>query len=48
LTPPQITELAKNCGKIGVRPDILSVGEMTDEFLRVLRGSPHAACSGEE
>jgi len=48
LLPPQITELAKNCERIGVRPDILSVDEMTNEFLRVLRGSPHATCRGEE
>jgi hypothetical protein len=46
--PPQITQLAKNCERIGVRPDILSVDEMTDEFLRVLRGSPYVACRREE
>lgn len=48
LIPPQITQLAKNCERIGVRPDILSVDEMTDEFLRVLRGSPYVACRREE
>ncbi len=37
LAPPQITELARSCASMGIRPDVISVKEMEEELGRVLR-----------